>query len=255
MFAPEGFSSFYRFADNAKYLSETIFDPSEIDFSVQDSDRVVTRDDIIATQRVFTSYQINTALVRQPFPIFICSPAGHLMQAEPPFFRTNDPMSLYDWRDDVPKDDELGPRIFGAPGEKNVSLANDLYWFLDESCFVITSNRSELDRSGGLENALSDGFCRHEAYVKPFHGWSVCYRESDVPENVDAYLDLIGCYDAFDHWFEDEPVTRMGRPNERKKAAELYRMEFGDAHDCTWEEVERRIGYSKRTIQRGLKEH
>lgn len=114
----------------------------------------------------------------------------------------------------------------------------------------------------GLEDAVSDPDRRQAAkvligtVVKPFSGWALCWKEDCLPETLEECLNELGLVE--DRWRGALSNEGSTRPRQRVGAGlaatlasvlEAYPEGKGAA---TWLEVEDRVGYSRRNINRAL---
>lgn len=85
---------------------------------------------------------------------------------------------------------------------------------------------------------------------KHFAGWAICFEESNVPKDQQALVELIEYSD------ETKQFVREPSPADPLKFVhECVMQAYPDGKDEAWDEVKKKIGYSRRTIVRALKKY
>jgi len=111
-----------------------------------------------------------------------------------------------------------------------------------------------------LLNTASYGFNQEEGetqrfideQIRPIVGWSICWNENEIPETRKDLFDSLG--------FSDLQWDTLGKSEAKRKSTtstfECVMAAFPDGKGyATWSEVEAKVGYSRRSILRALKQN
>lgn len=108
-----------------------------------------------------------------------------------------------------------------------------------------------------------NGFDTHEdtlhfidEQIRPIIGWSICWNDNDVPETTKELFEELGFGDL--DWTAIEKSETNPKPAAKNgtNVLECIMTAFPNGKgDVTWPDVEAKVGYSRRSIVRALKQN
>lgn len=191
---------------------------------------------------------------------FICSPEGTVLKTSWWTTRHADQLDWCPWSWPPQKNSAFSSyfRNFQENGFSGDDIAAR-FPYVDANTGVISlKNNSETL----LRDAIcGGGSCENikpiiKANFQPFLGWSLCWKEDDLPETLEEILDGFGL--VGEHWrhiLEEDigPKTSSSNFRNPKDVIDCILTAYPNGKgSATWDSVETKVGYSRRHILRVL---
>lgn len=193
----------------------------------------------------------------------VCSPSGRLMQSTPPIYLHADRL---DWCPlEWPFRSSAYFRNYFDIRERHKPLSSDID---ARSCSInvqtglVTVKNNTSEMLGRCMHGIEECSGQWLSLVQPFAGWSLCWNPAEVPQDLAEVFISMGIDES--EWTppkDNRDSSRNSidknspRPSGLAKAVqdtmEAYPSGKGFA---TWDEVEERVGFSRRHIVRALKQ-
>lgn len=131
---------------------------------------------------------------------------------------------------------------------------------LDPSTGVIVTKNNSESLLGLALNADENSESVHRIFeqcIKPFAGWSLCWKAEELPKTLEQVFDELGIIsESWRSILGDTPSSTKSGFASKGMAYTLSCVldAFPDGKgNATWAEVENRVGYSRRSILRAIK--
>lgn len=207
----------------------------------------------------------NAALVRElmvemllarlieSWPPLACSAGGNLMRVDDVFFTHADRLDWIYINWPMDKMSEFSSYMtYHTDGNFTGLSVRRRYCFIDaEHGMICIKNNSATLFEGASPNMGETGD-KMVAIVKNFAGWALCWKEEDLPKSHELLERTFPAKDTSDFW----RLACDAQPADSQRGDELVLsmvlQAYPDGKSASWEEVCRRVGYSRRSIERAL---
>lgn len=260
MFAPAGYTLFnevFQGVENLNYAAITRMKNASLPSSASNADWMVSAGVVAdpANARFAGDLMREFLFVRllELSPPVLTSSSGAVMRVSEDFFIHGDQLHYVYLRwpiDTMPKLSSYFSysRLNGFNGQS----LRERYCFFDANTGLITLKNNSLSlyqSASGRDDAGCDSMFR---MAESFRGWSLCWRDEDLPSNYDLVVNTF--FDGEERWdwkaFFGEDQKIEGGSHQRVLADLLQAYPNGKVG--AWAEVEKKVGYARRTIERAL---
>lgn len=198
------------------------------------------------------------------FDTVLCSPSGRTMRCHPPIKAHGDAFDWWTWPLSGNKfgvSESYGYLEYFRNGNFKIADAKNRFCAIDyvSGQIKLKPNSVQLFHQSSYGHGPSDEEVRKfiEQQVRPFVGWSICWNPKDIPESKSEIYSEIGFQDV--DWLALETSARtskFGRETPHQSVLECLLSAYPNGKGkATWETVELKVGYSRRSIVRALKQN
>jgi hypothetical protein len=198
------------------------------------------------------------------YETLLCSPSGTVMRCPPMLAAHGDAFEWWSWPLDQQKfgkSESSSYLDFFRHGKFRILDAQARFCAIDHLSGIIKLKPNSIDlfsRSSyghGPEKNEIQLFIDQQ--VRPFVGWSICWSPDDIPETQREVFGSLGIQNIDWERIEDHSFDKSkASQNSASNVIDCVIAAFPDGKgDVTWPDVEAKVGYSRRSILRALKQN
>lgn len=197
------------------------------------------------------------------FEVVSCSPEGMKMRCPPIICAHGDALDWWQWPlylEKFGKGETSGYLEYFRTGKFRISDAKARFWAIDYDKGLIrlkvNSARLFYTSSYGHNADLEDATSFMDEQVRRYIGWSVCWNPAEVPETTAEIFQEMGFHDIeWTHLSVDR--SRVNDvPKTYANVLECVLAAYPEGKTgANWKQVEQKVGYSRRSIVRALKQN
>lgn len=198
------------------------------------------------------------------FDTVLCSPSGRTMRCHPPIKAHGDAFDWWTWPLSQKKfgvTESTGYLDYFRNSNFQIADAKDRFCAIDyvTGQIKLKPNSVQLFLQSSYGHGPSDNDARRfiEEQVRPFIGWSICWNPKDIPKTKSEIYSEIGFQDVDWATFEASIRTsKIAKDTQHQSVMECLLSAYPNGKGkATWETVELKVGYSRRSIVRALKQN
>ncbi len=280
MFTPEGYWSFTEIQEAACSWANDLVIASAFPSLIAETEDLnawkveqVLHQKLVADEYVENAAEARFALqvsqlwvlanVLDTFDAVLCSPTGMTMRCPPPICAHGDALDWWTWPLAGPKfgtGEAYGYLEYFRQGTFSISDAMARFCVIDADSGLIKLKPNSIrlcnlsSYGHGADEKTIRTFINEQ--VRPIIGWSICWNPADIPKTKGEIYTSLGFTDINWGEFENGNVKSQSIADSGKYILECIETAFPKGKgDTTWPDVEAKVGYSRRSIIRALKQN
>ena len=186
-------------------------------------------------------------------PPLACSPNGTVMQLSEPFFLHADRLDWIHIRWPLDEMSEFSSYFdYHKAGKFSGISVRQRYCFIDAELGLITIKHNSRRLFDSAWHSSEQWGSQMISLAENFKGWSLCWNESDLPTSHDLVSQAFPVEAGQSFWMAafSEQTDPMGNSSDR--ILSMLLEAYPEGKKDKWDIVERRVGYSRRAIERAL---
>lgn len=187
------------------------------------------------------------------WPPSICSPSGSVLRVAETFFLHADRL---DWiYPSFPLDEVAELSSLFCLSRKNGFSGTSLkrrYCFLDIELGLVTVKNNSRSLFNNAAHSWDDWGDEMLSIVKPFRGWALCWKEGELPNGLDLIKSAFP--DTDNKWNWESLFGKEAVSSSCDATLDAILQAYPDGKTENWQSVEKKTGYSRRSIERALRD-